>query len=228
MKSTLSQPDSLRDFFSFISQESALLDHLVSKSKVLNLPEKTKIACPGDDCDHYILVLSGRLRIQLVTESGKEVVLYYVNTKEDCVLTTSCLLGGDSFPAEVLTESDTSAIVIPAAEFHQTLVGFDVFRQFIFSNFAKRLADVFVCIEEIYSYTIEEKLAKALLEKKQIQAQDLIHITHADLASHIGSSREVVSRQLKKMEGDGFILLGRGTIQITNQQALEKVLKKNT
>jgi len=200
-----------------------LLDQLVSKSKHLTLPAKTKVACPGDECEHYILVISGRLRIQLVTESGKEVVLYYVNKGEDCVLTTSCILGGDCFPAEVLTESETVAIAISAPEFNAALVTYDIFRKFIFTNFAKRLADVFVCIEDIYSYTVEEKLAKALMELSD--SEGAIKTTHAELASHIGSAREVVSRQLKSMEVQGTIRLGRGMIQVVQKGGLESILK---
>lgn len=90
--------------------------------KLKYLPIK-KIAYPGDPCDYYIFVLNGSLKIQIVTESGREVVLYHVREGEDCVLTTSCLLGSDTFPAEVISEEDTKMILISAKNFQKTLRG---------------------------------------------------------------------------------------------------------
>ena len=191
---------------------------LFNSSKVIQLEINEKAFIPGASCNHYLLLIKGHLRVQILTDSGRQVVLYHVNPGDDCVLTTSCLFAGNRYPAEGITESRVTAVVIPANIFHKAIEQSLAFRQFVFSTFSKRLTDVITRIELSYSTSVEKQLAQKLLTFED--SDHIINMTHQQLACEIGSVREVVSRQLKKFENKGWIKMSRGRIEVSNPQML--------
>jgi len=212
-------------FSSLVDCEDKAIIDLMEKSRLLEIESKQKILFPGSVCSDYLLMAEGQMRVQFVTKSGREVVLYHVHPGDDCVLTTSCLFGDDGFPAEGITETDATVIAIPAKVFHQTLQESVIFRKFVFSTFGKRLTDVISRMEILCSSSIEHQLVNALLFLGKKDA--LIKITHQELASEVGSVREVVSRQLKKFEKNNWIRMGRGNIKVLDKAGLRGVLHKS-
>ncbi len=211
-----------RRFSSLIEDDGSPIMELSKQSKILNVAAKQRILVPGASCKEYILLAEGRLRIQFMTKSGREVILYHVNPGDDCVLTTSCLFSGDNFPVEAITETDVVIIAIPAKVFHETLELSVVFRKFVFSTFSKRLTDVIARMEMMCSSSIDCQLARTLLQLGS--KQPIISITHQELASEIGTVREVVSRHLKKFEMNHWIQLRRGSIELIHPHGLRNLL----
>ena len=78
-------------------------------ANLVNLSSDQMVFSVGDPCENYLLLLEGRIRVQLIAETGREVMLYTVNSGDSCVLTTSCLLEDKPYPAEAFTEGDVSA-----------------------------------------------------------------------------------------------------------------------
>ena len=85
-------------FSSLVDCDDQYINQLTKQSKVIDASAKQRILVPGVGCTDYLLLAEGRLRVQFITESGREVVLYHVNPGDDCILTTSCLFSGNSFP----------------------------------------------------------------------------------------------------------------------------------
>jgi CRP/FNR family transcriptional regulator len=199
------------------------IDRIVKKSRLIEIPSRFQVSMPGAECSDYILVVGGSIRVQIVTEKGREVVLYHVHAGEGCILTTSCLLSGTTFPAEGHTEEKTEVLAVPAAEFDLAIGASSHFRNFVFTNFAHRLTSILSRIEQFCSPTIDRSLATALLDLAT--EGNLITTTHQELANEIGTAREVVSRHLKRLEVKGLLRLGRGTIQIILPQLLSDMTK---
>ncbi|MEE9328079.1 MAG: Crp/Fnr family transcriptional regulator [Cocleimonas sp.] len=194
------------------------LDKLIASSTLINVTAKQRIIMLGSQCSDYLLVAEGRMRVQFLTKSGREVVLYHLNSGDDCVLTTSCLFADEEFPAEAITETDMTVIAISANVFHETLQVSDTFRRFVFSTFGRRLTHVISRMESLCTTSIEHQLVSVLLTLGKKSPH--IVITHQQLASEIGTVREVVSRQLKKLENNTLIELGRGKIELLDIEAL--------
>ncbi len=173
----------------------------------------------GSVCHDYILVISGSIRVQVVTEKGREVILYHVRKGEGCVLTTSCLLGRTVFPAEGVTESAITILAISAVEFDLALGASARFRHFVFDNFSHRLSSILARIEQLCSPSIDRYLAATLLDLLDKNSLPII-ATHQDLASELGTVREVVSRHLKRFETNGWVSLGRGSIEVLSVDRL--------
>ncbi|MDD4913420.1 MAG: Crp/Fnr family transcriptional regulator [Methylococcales bacterium] len=209
-----------KHFPEFQGVDDNVLRQLMDAAMVVNLPAGQQIFYPGKPCENYLLVIAGSVKTQILSNEGREVLLYHVGPGESCVLTTSCLLGGNEYPAEGYAETTVSAFAIPAHVFHRCIENSAFFREFVFRNFSKRLADVIKRMETITFGKIEQKLAGLLLAG----GHGVILKTHNELAQEMGSVREVVSRHLKRFESYGWLILKRGSIDIINEQALQKIV----
>jgi CRP/FNR family transcriptional regulator, anaerobic regulatory protein len=203
----------------FLTHKDKGLELLMANSVLVKLPAKQQIFHPGSTCENYLLVLEGAVKVQLLSETGREVLLYQVGSGDSCILTTSCLLSGDHYPAEGVTETDVTAFAISASAFHRCIDLSPYFREFVFKNFSARLAKLISRMEFVVFGSIDHRLSHLLLAS----GQDEISKTHQDLANELGSVREVVSRHLKIFESYGWVALKRGKIIVLNPQALGKL-----
>lgn len=191
---------------------------LIASAQTVNVPTGTYAFHKGDPCKNFILVLEGRVRVQLSSEGGREVILYRVKPGGTCALTTSCLIGKEEYPAEAVIEEDVTAMMFPDNEFRQALLDSEDFRQFVFQGFSRRLCDIVTRMETVALKTIDERLAQHLLTGDD---NSLSNITHQVLAAEIGTAREVVSRKLKRFESDGLIRSTRGRVEIVEREKLQ-------
>ena len=207
-------------FPEFIKCGESKIISLMESASLVNIPAGQQVFASGSQCENYLLLLKGSVKTQLLSESGREMLLYQVRPGDSCVLTTSCLLSGEQYPAEAYTEEETSAFVISSHAFYRCLEQSAFFREFVFKNFAARLSNVIGRLGEVVFEGIEWRLAKELLgsEKK------ILHLTHQDLAVKLGSAREVISRNLKQFESKGWVKLSRGAVTILDEDALTKLL----
>lgn len=199
-------------------EQSALRQQI----KPVSLPAGQNVFQRGDACENYLVLVSGSVKVQVLSAGGREVVLYHVKDGESCVITTSCLISHEAYPAEGITEIDTLALVIPRPVFEEGLAHSPVFRKFVFSNQGRRLGDLIQRVEDIAFGRLDERLARFLSERSE-QGGKAVTATHQELASELGTAREVVSRQLKVFERNGWIETRRGSVAVVDIDALNEV-----
>ncbi len=192
----------------------------LAATRVVTLPAAASVFRSGDPCRAYMLVLAGSVRVQKIAENGREITLYRVQGGQSCVLTTSCLMANDHYPAEGITESEVTAAVIPFAAFHRGLAESPRFREFVFAAYGQRLADLILLVEEVAFGRLDRRLAQRLLE---LAEGGELRQTHQQLAADLGTAREVVSRQLKEFERAGLLRLHRGRIELLDPAALKRL-----
>lgn len=210
------------NFPEFIKAGEAGINSLMASAKLVELPAGQQVFYPGAVCEQYLLVLKGSVKAQIISEGGREMLLYRVGSGDSCVLTTSCLLSGDQYPAEGVTEGEVQAFAISAHAFYRCIEQSAFFREFVFKKFSARLSDVIGLLEDVTFSAIDTRLSKALLAEKS----KVITLTHQELATKLGSAREVISRHLKRFEAYGWVGLNRGTIAILDAEALLNIARK--
>jgi CRP/FNR family transcriptional regulator len=197
---------------------------LRSVAQVVELPPEQTVFRRGDPCDNYLVVVAGRVRVQALSAGGREVVLYRVTDAQSCVITTSCLISHEAYPAEGITESATTALVLPRRLFNEALTVSEPFRRFVFGNQGRRLAELIQRVEDMAFGRVDARLARLLVDRCQ-NTSGSIAATHRKLAGELGTAREVVSRQLKAFEKNGWIAVRRGSVEVLQPQALWEVWK---
>lgn len=205
----------LREFSGLVWRQT------LQSTRVTTLPAGTVVFHDGAECHDYLLILAGTVRVQKTFDDGHEIVLYRIRAGESCVLTTSCLLAGERYPAQAVTESEVSAVLIPARTFRDALAGTPGFREFVFEAYGHRITDLIVLVREVSFEHIDARLARRLLEKAA--GETVIAVTHQILAVELGTAREVISRQLRSFARRGWVHAKRGHIRLLDTKALARL-----
>ncbi len=209
-------------FPEFITANEAGLNSLMYAAKLVELSAGQHVFYAGDACEQYLLVLQGSVKAQIISKNGREMLLYRVGAGETCVLTTSCLMSGDDYPAEGIAENTVFAFSISSHAFYRCMEQSAFFREFVFKKFSARLSSVIGLLEDVTFTAIDARLSKTLLSENK----DTISLTHQELATTLGTAREVISRHLKHFESLGWVSLKRGTVTLLNTTALMELAKK--
>lgn len=177
-----------------------------------------------EECLGVLLIKTGRLRVFILSEDGREVTLYRLYPGDTCVLSASCILNSINFEVHISAELDTEAILINIAAFGKVSNENVHVENFSLRNAMERFSEVMFAVEEILFSSIEKRLANYLLEQVDRTGDNKIRVTHDQIAKDIGSAREVISRMLKVFQEEELIEQGRGNILILNEKGLEKFL----
>jgi len=198
-----------------------VIDDLMNNAGAIEMPANTTAFRQGDACSNYLLILSGGSKVMTRAENGREIVLYRLGSGDSCVLTTSCLFGNARYPAEGISETDVTALAIPAAQFNHAVQHSRPFREFVFSSFSSHLGSLIALVEEITFGKLDIRLARHLIGASTDGA--VLNTTHQQLATELGSAREVISRLLKDFESRGWLKLSRGSIEILDRESLQQL-----
>ena len=211
----------LHRFPALNSMDERAKARLLNKAMLVDVEADKPVFQRRDPCDHYLFVLYGCVRVQVSSESGREIVLYRVRTGETCVINAASLFAGADYVADAITEERTRAAALPSSVFKELISESPVFRDFVLREHGVRLIEIVATLEDVTFVRVERRLATMLLNS--CDPQDWVMRTHQQLASELGSSREVVSRCLKDFERHGWVKIGRGAINLRNKSALCKV-----
>ena len=179
----------------------------------------------SESCFGIILVKKGSLRVHIISEDGREVTLYRIKEGEMCTLSSSCVLDAITFEVHIEAEENTEIINVPSNIFKRIIEENIYVKAFMYEGIAARFSDVMWIMQQILFAGIDNRIAVFLIKESEEIGKDKIKITHEQLAKYIGSAREVVSRMLKYFEQEGFVSLGRGSIEIVDKNELVKIAR---
>jgi CRP/FNR family transcriptional regulator len=209
--------------FSFLNQsDSAAREAFLQAATLVRLEPGQHVCTQGDECAHLALVLNGTARIYKLGENGREITLYRIGRGESCILTASCILSQMPFPAFAVCEDPVEAVVIPSNQIREWLADSPLWRDYVFSLVAHRMADIISLVEEVVFRRMDQRIADYLVQHCP-PSSNRIEITHQLMASDLGTSREVVSRILKDFESKDLIQVGRGFLEILDKNQLQTV-----
>ncbi len=184
-----------------------------------------RLFSPGDWPGSWVAIERGRVRVSLLAPSGREVTLYRIGAGDSCLLTTSSLIGDEPLPAEGYAETDVEARIVPKTTFDRLIAEDPDFRRDVLRNYANRVADLVVTMQDVLFRAIPERLARTLLVRER---DGVVEATQQAIASELGSAREVVTRVLQKFEREGVVAVERGRIVIRDSEALRRLAAPQT
>jgi CRP/FNR family transcriptional regulator len=188
---------------------------VLGQAIAMTAPAGTLLFDTGHACQALPLVISGSIRVLKRAESGREISLYRVRQGELCIVTVSCLLGADAYPATGVAETEVTAIALPRPLFLRLTEHHPPFRQAVFHLFAERLSGLMQLVEEVTFRKLDQRLAGLLAARAPV-----ILGSHQQLADELGSVREIVSRLLKQFEDQGWLKLARERVEVLDPEAL--------
>lgn len=197
--------------------EPESLEQVRARGQEVRMPSESWLFRLGDRCEGFGFVIDGCIKVCMSSETGREMVLYRVRPGESCTVTVSCLINDQSYPAEGITEGPLEAVSIPRTLFDDLVAQSAVFRQFVLEIFSTRVSHLMELVNEVAFNKLDQRLAARLIELGPV-----ISMTHQELASELGTTREIVSRLLENFADQGMVALGRKRIEILNRGSLAK------
>ncbi len=174
----------------------------------------------GTPCTSFLWVVEGSLRVRLMNESGIEMTLYRVTPGQTCILTTSCLLSDQAYNAEAIAETDLHSIAIPQNLFKTLIATSTGFQKLVFENYSNRISGFIQEIANVAYGTLEQRVAGFLFNNV---LDGEVEVTHQNIAAELGTSREVISRILKKLEDRRLVTKSHSRIKVLNPELLQRL-----
>ena len=186
---------------------------------IITVPDGTIMFRPDDACQGFVVVRKGCIKVMLIAENGREIVLYRVRPGGDCLQTFNCLIEGRPYSAEGIAEGEVEAEIIAPKQFARNIAEDATFRDQLFNAVAHRFTDLEQLVEDVALTGFEARLARLLLRLSDDQG--VVEATHEALAAEAGSGRAVVTRQLGRFVRDGLVSMSRGHLLILDRALLE-------
>jgi len=178
------------------------------------LPAGTVLLDDGSYIRSVPLVLSGVIKVLRQNEEGKEILLYYIQPGESCVMSFLGGLHDEKSKIKAVVEEDAEVLLIPMDEVRRLIREEYGFIEFMFKLYHRRFEEVLNVLEAVSFKRLDERLLNLLHKKVELSGSSQLQVTHQQLADELGTDRVVVSRLLKQLENDGVVQLGRNRIRL--------------
>ena len=200
------------DFFDLLSKESQ--DMLEIQGMKVKMKEGMELFTQGDECKDILFLTSGSVRVFRRHDTGNEITLYYLEPFEQCNVNLNSAFSKTPAIGTAISESDIEGYLFKSDLIKELYIKEPPYQQYIFSMFSKRLESMATLIEDLRFETLDDRLLDWLRKTIDENYSNVVVITHEKLSSHLGTSREVISRLLKIFEKQGILKLSRGKIEL--------------
>lgn len=201
---------SLRHLFPGL--EDDLYTHMEQHGEIREIPAGTVILRKGQPIRYTMLILEGIVKIYQEDSEGGEFFMYDIEPGEACAISILCTYRQENSQVLAKTMTDTTILVIPLEYMDEWLNKYKSWHYFVMKTWRARYEDLLQTVNAIAFKKMDERL-EFYIKERVSKLGRLIKLTHQEIADDLNSSREVISRLLKKMEKDGWIIIHRNAIE---------------
>ncbi|UAB74897.1 Crp/Fnr family transcriptional regulator [Mesoflavibacter sp. SCSIO 43206] len=205
--------EELKQYYGYLFEDE-LLQEINNVGTYRDIPEGLKLIEIGDYIKSMPLLISGAIKILREDKEGDELILYFIEQGDTCAMTLSCCLGDSKSEIRAIAETDARLIMVPVQKMEEWLGKYKSWRNFVLQSYQNRMTELLEAIDTIAFLKMDERLFKYLKDKAMVNHNDVIHVTHQEIASDLHTSRVVISRLLKALEINGRIELHRNNIKV--------------
>jgi CRP/FNR family transcriptional regulator len=195
-----------RDLLTEINRVSTLYELIVDQS----------ILGEGDYIRSFPMVLEGCLRVVRLSESGNELLLYYLNSGEICSMSLTCCMGLQKSNIKMIAEEESLILTIPVDVPEKWMSEYKSWKEFMMYSYRHRFDELLETIDSIAFMRLDERLVRFFIDRHKSTGKTVFEGSHQDIALQLNTSREVISRLLKNLEKNNHILISRNSIDYTD------------
>lgn len=196
----------------FPGLEEGLYDELIKYGEVKEVPAGTTMLKIGQTIRFTMLVMEGIVKLYQEDDEGNEFFIYHIQPGQACAVSMVCAYQHESSNVMARALTDVTVLTIPLQYMDKWLSGYKSWHYFVIRTYRARYDELLKTINEIAFKNMDERLEFYLkAQVKQFGRQ--VKLTHQDIASDLNSSREVISRLMKKMEKNGWIVINRNSFE---------------
>lgn len=160
------------------------------------------------------IVISGSIKVIRTDEDGRELLLYYIESGESCIMSFLGGLHNETSKVKAIAEEKTNILFIPLDKIKELIKEYPEWLNYIFRLYHKRFEELLDIVNAVAFKKVDERLLDLIQKKSKMTKSKIINITHEQLANELGTARVVVSRLLKHLEDNGQLQLSRNKITL--------------
>ncbi len=198
----------------FPSFNHELIEAIEANAKIQTFKEGEVLMRTGQFIKNTVLVLSGKIKIYREDEDGGEFFMYYLQPGQACAISMICATKSEKSQITAKVVEDVEIVMIPLNLMDKWMMQYRSWYEFVIDTYRNRFEEVLIVIDNIAFRAMDERLHFYLKRQQESCKCADLKISHQDIANDLNSSREVISRLLKKMEQRSMIKLHRSHISI--------------
>ncbi|MET3114936.1 CRP/FNR family transcriptional regulator [Pedobacter sp. CG_S7] len=193
--------------------EPALKNILIENGALKSFQAGELLMQTGQNMRTTMLVVEGMVKLYREGDEGKEFFMYYLQPGNACALSLVCAAKQETSEVMAKAVDQTTVLTIPIALMDTLMKDYKTWYYFVLETYRTRFEELLIVIDNISFKAMDERLEFYLSKQyNDLKTRKLV-ITHSEIASDLNSSREVISRLLKKMEQRGKVMLHRNFIE---------------
>jgi CRP/FNR family transcriptional regulator len=196
--------------------EPALKQKLIEVATVKSFSDGEMMMETGQYFRFAMLIVQGKVKLYREGDDGGEFFMYYLDPGNACALSLICAAKQETSQIKAKSLEDTVVITIPINLMDELMRSYKTWYYFVLETYRARFEELLSVIDGITFKALDERLVFYLKNQYQKLKTRQLQITHQEIANDLNSSREVISRLLKKMEQKGEVILHRNYIEILN------------
>lgn len=161
-----------------------------------------------------VLVLEGQIKIYRENQDGGEFLMYYLGPGQACAVSMICAIQSQTSEIMAIAEEDTEVLMIPIQLMDEMMNKYKTWYQFVIQTYKGRFDELLAVVDNIAFRNMDERLEFYLKRYSEKLGKKNIEVSHQQIADDLNSSREVISRLLKKMEQRNLVKLHRNMIEL--------------
>ncbi|MGC1240215.1 MAG: Crp/Fnr family transcriptional regulator [Chryseosolibacter sp.] len=198
----------------FPNFDEELIKHLEKVGQEVEFEEGEMLIRPGQYFKQSMLLVEGRVKVYRQGENGDEFFLYYLEPGNACALSIICATKNETSEIKGIAVTPVKAFAIPLQHMDGLMREYRQWYYFVLETYRNRFEELLQVIDQIAFHSMDEKLEFYLKRQFDTMKSKTISITHQEIADDLNSSREVISRLLKKLESSKRISISRNEITL--------------
>jgi len=194
--------------------EKPLRDVILEKSEIKYFKAGEQLMKTGQYFRSTMLLVEGLVKVYREDDQGNEFFMYYLQPGQACALSMVCATKSETSQIMAKAVKDTSMIAIPLKYMDEWMTQYKSWYHFVLETYRARFEELLVTLDHVAFQAMDERLLFYLKKNHETLKTDVLEISHQEIAAELNSSREVISRLLKKMEQMGKLKLNRNSIEI--------------
>lgn len=195
--------------------EKPLQDEIMQTGTLKVFHPQEVIIREGQFISSFPLVLSGLIKVSRNNNEGNELLLYYLRKNEVCAMALTCCMANLKSTVNAVAEEETKVVLLPVHLLDSWMSKYPSWKTFVMQTFQNRFRELIDTIDAVAFLNLDERLVRYFTDRYTKTGNSTLSVTHQELAIKLNTSREVISRLLKKLENDGKIKLSRNFIDFS-------------
>jgi len=207
----------------FPSFEKNLIQDIIDKGEMKTFEPDELLVKTGQYFRSILLIVQGLIKVYREDGEGNEFFIYYLQPGQACALSMKCPVRNAKSQVMAKAITETTVITIPMEYMDQWMHEYKSWYYFVLDTYRKRVEELLATIDDIAFRSMDERLLSYMKREQQIRHSSILTINNTEVAEELNSSREVVSRLMKKLSEKGMIrLLKNQQVEILTLQLPEK------